>query len=95
MPGQHDDGGAERDAAGASGIIAQQLGRRRRHRVAGKVMLEREQRIEPERLGQIAERQMLAYHRGIGAAGLAQHVERDTDFHDDPPMGLRGTIRRT
>src|SRR5712691_3372705 len=36
---------------------------------------------------------MLADHRGVGTAGLAQHVERDTDFHDDPPIGFPGNDR--
>ena len=89
VPRQHDDRGAELDALGAAGVIGQQLGRRRRHRVAGEVVLEREQRVEAERLGQIAERQMLADHRGVGAAGLAQHVERDPDFHGVPPDPIR------
>src|SRR5260370_39761511 len=57
-------------------------------------MLECEQRIKAERLGKIADSQMLADHRRIGTAGLAQHVERNTDFHGSPPSNLGGTIGR-
>src|SRR5579875_1975745 len=41
MPRQHNDRGAEQQPPRASGKIGQQLDRRRRHRVAGEVMLER------------------------------------------------------
>ena len=85
VPRQHDDRGAERDALGAAGVIRQQLGRRRRHRIAGEMVLKREDRVEAQRLGEIAHRQMLADHRGVRAPVLAQHVERDADFHGLPP----------
>jgi hypothetical protein len=50
------------------------------------MMFEREQRVEAQRLGEVAHRQMLADHRGVRAAFLAQHVERDADFHGFPPI---------
>ena len=56
VPRQHDHRGAELDALGAAGEVGQQLGRRRRHGVAGEVMLQRPQRVEAERLDQIAHR---------------------------------------
>ena len=85
VPRQHDDRGAELDPLRAPGVIGEQLGRRRRHRIAGEMVFEREDRVEAERLGEVAERQMLADHRGVGPAGLTQHVERDPDFHRLPP----------
>ena len=85
VPRQYDDRGAELDALCAPGIVGEKLGRRRRHRIAGEMVFEREDRVEAERLGKIAERQMLADHRGVGPAGLAQHVERDPDFHQLSP----------
>ena len=42
VPRQHDHRRPEHDPLGAAGIIGQQLERRRRHRVAGEMMLERE-----------------------------------------------------
>jgi len=42
------------DASRPAGVVAQELGRGRRHGVAGEVMLQRPQRVEPERLGEIA-----------------------------------------
>ena len=69
VPRQHDDRGPERDPLGAAGEIGQQLQRRRRHRIAGKMMLEREQRVETERLGEIAHRQMIGHDRHIGRPG--------------------------
>ena len=45
------------------------------------MMLEREDGIEAERLGEIAEREMLRDDLDIGAASLTQHVERNADFH--------------
>ena len=85
MPGQHDDCGAEADAAGAASEIGEQLRRRRRHRVAGEVVFEREQRVEAQGLGEIADRQMLADDGYVRAPGLAQHVERGPDLHGNPP----------
>src|SRR5689334_18024416 len=81
MPGQDDDRGAEVDAAGAAGEIGEQLRRRRRHRIAGEMVLQREQRVETQWLGEIAHRQMLSDDRGVRAPGLAQHVERGPDLH--------------
>ncbi len=45
------------------------------------MMLEREQRVEAQRLGEIAHRQMIGHDRHIGTAGLGQHIERNADFH--------------
>src|SRR5260221_4621154 len=42
------------------------LFRSRRHRVAGEVVLQREQRVEAQGLGQITDRQVLADHRCVG-----------------------------
>ena len=81
MPRQDDDGGAERDAPRASREIAEELRRRGRHRVAREVVLEGEERVEAERLGEIAECQMLGEDVGVRAAFLLQHVERDSDLH--------------
>ena len=62
------------------------------------MMLEREQRIEAERLGEVAHRQMVVDDRDIGAAGLGQHVECNTDFHVILPrarqMAIPGRDRR-
>ena len=86
VPRQHDDRRPEHDPLGAAGIIGQQLERRRRHRIAGEMVLEREQRVEAERLGEIAHRQMVGDDRHVGARRLGQHVERNTDFHCGPPQ---------
>jgi hypothetical protein len=91
---QDDDRGAELDPLCPAGIIGEQLGGCRRHRVAGEMVFERENRVEAERLGQIAERQVLADDRGVRAAGLTQHVERDPDFHRRTP-GLLPSPRRS
>src|SRR6185437_8085550 len=98
VPGQHDHRGAERDALGAARVVAQQLRRRGRHRVAGEMMLEREQRVEAERLGEVAECEMLGHHRDIRSTRLGQHVQRDADFHgassrETPWVSLRAGAR--
>ncbi len=49
------------------------------------MVFEREERVEAERLGEVAERQMLADDRRVGPAGLTQHVKRDPYFHRLPP----------
>ena len=54
-------------------------------------MLQREERIEPQRLRQIAEGQVLGEDRRVGESFLRQHVESDADFHDDPPFNVGGT----
>ena len=90
VPRQDDDRGTELDTAGAAGVIRQQLARRRRHRIAGEMVFEREQGIEPERFGEVAHRQVAPDHGRIGPAGLAQHIQRDPDLHGT----LRKTIRR-
>ena len=94
VPGQDDDRGAEDDALGAAGDVAQQLGRRRRHGVAGEVVLEREDRVEAEGLGQVAQGQVLGEDGGVRAPFLRQHVERDTDSHDVLPVDLRSSTAR-
>ena len=81
VPRQHDDRGPKGDPFGAAGEIGQQLQWGRRHRIAGEMMLEREQRVEAERLGEIAHGQMIRHDRHIGATRLGQHVERNADFH--------------
>src|SRR5215470_5432443 len=47
------------------------------------MMLEREQRVEAERLRQVAQRHVLGQHRGVRASFLREHVQRDADFHGD------------
>ncbi len=59
VPGEHDDRRPEDDALGAAGEVGQELERCRRHRIAGEMVLEREERVEAERLGEIAHRQMV------------------------------------
>ncbi len=85
IPRQDDNRRPEHDPLGAAGIIGEQLERRRGHRIASEMMLEREQRVETERLGEVAHRQMVGHDRDIGAAGLGQHIERNADFHNGPP----------
>ena len=85
VPGEHDDGGTQRDALRAAGDVAEELSGRRRHGVAGEVVLEREDGVEAERLSQVAERQVLADDRGVRAPFLREHVERHPDFHDVLP----------
>src|ERR1019366_87284 len=70
----------------AASVIRQQLQRRRRHGIAGEVMLQCEQTVEAERFGEIAELQMLVDDGGVRAACLAEHVERDSDFHGWHPL---------
>jgi len=50
------------------------------------MMLQREQRVEAERLGEIAQGDVLAHHRGVRARGLVQTIERDPDLHGGPPV---------
>ena len=71
---------------GAAGEISQQLQRRRRHRIAGEVMLEREQRVETERFGKVAHRQMVRHDRYVRPRRLGEHVERNADFHFGSPQ---------
>ncbi len=87
VPGQHDHRGPEGDPLRPAGVVAQELGWRRRHGVAGEVVLEGEERIEAERLGEVAEGHVLGEDVSVGAIFLGQHVERDTNFHDAPPRG--------
>ncbi len=81
VPWQHDDGGTKCDALGAAGEIAQQLRRRRRHRIAGEVVLQRENGVEAERLGKIAEFQMVPIDGNVRPSRLGQDAERYTDLH--------------
>jgi len=81
VPRQHDHRGAELDAPGAAGEVGEQLRRRGRHGVAGEVMLERPQRIEAQRLDEIAELEMLLHHGNVWLVVLVEHVHRDADFH--------------
>src|SRR5262249_30982326 len=85
VPGQDDDGGPQGDAARASGEIGKQLQRSRRHRIAGEMMLQSKQGIEPERLGEITEGKMLSDNGGVGPARLRQHIECSADLHGDLP----------
>jgi hypothetical protein len=94
VPRQHDDRGAEVEALRPAGVIREQVRRRRRHRVPGEVVLECPQRIEAERLGQIAERHVLREYRRVGAAFLLQHVERHSDFHECLPFEARSAGSR-
>jgi hypothetical protein len=43
-------------------------------------MLQREQRVEAERLGEVTELKMLVDDGRVGAARLTEHVERDADL---------------
>ena len=81
MPGQHDHRGAKLHALRAAGEIAEQLRRRRRHRVAGEMMLEREYGIEAERLGEIAQFEVLLVDGDIRSGRLGQDAERHADLH--------------
>ena len=85
VPRQDDDRGPEGDALGAAGEIGQQLERRRRHRIAGEMVLEREQRVEAERLGEVAHRQMVGDDRHIGAAGSDSMLSAMPTFIVAPP----------
>ena len=89
VPRQHDHRGAQRDPLRPSGEIGQQLRRRRRHRIAGEMMLQREERIEAERLGQIAERQMLPIHRSVRPSRLGKDTQRQPDLHPSSPFSGR------
>ena len=64
------------------------LGWLRAHRIAGEVVFQRKDRIEAERLRQIAHRQMVAHDSGVRPALLLQHVERDAYFHRFTPYTL-------
>ena len=75
VPRQHDDGGTKCDALGAAGEVTQKLRRRRRHRIAGEVVLQRENRIIAERLGEIAEFQMVPVNGDIRPSRLGQNAE--------------------
>ena len=55
VPRQHDHRGAEGDALRPAREVAQELSRGGRHGVAGEVVLEGEERIEPEWLSEITE----------------------------------------
>ena len=91
VPGNDDHPGAQMDPFGSPGVVRQELQRRGRHRVAGEMMLQREQRIKPQRLRQVAKLHMLVQNRRIGASWLTEHVERHSDFHDRPPPGTTTT----
>jgi hypothetical protein len=53
------------------------------------MMLKREQRVEAQGLGEVAQGQMLHHHRRVGAPGLVQAVEGDPDLHGIPPILTR------
>ena len=80
VPGQDDHRRAQDDAARPPRVVAQELGGGRGHGVAGEVVLEGEEGVEAEGLGQVAEGQMLGDHRRVGVPSLGQHVKRDPDF---------------
>jgi hypothetical protein len=85
VPWDHGDGGAKVDAFNSACVIGQQLQWRRRHGKAGEVMFQREQRVEAERLSEIAQLGMLVDNRNVRTCSLGQHVERHTDFHGGFP----------
>src|SRR5262245_27116218 len=47
------------------------------------MVFEREQRVEAERLSQVAQRHVLGQYRSVRAPFLREHVQRDADFHGD------------
>src|SRR5690606_254793 len=81
MPRQHDHRRAELHPLRPPGEIGERLGRRRRHRVAGEMMLERKDRVEAERLRQIGESIMLADHLGLRATRLLLDAYAGANLH--------------
>ena len=71
----------ECDALRAARKVAEQLHRCRRHRVAGEVMLQREDRIEAKRLGKIAKFKMFLVDGYIRSSRLRQDAQRNADLH--------------
>ena len=53
-------------------------------------MLQREERIKAERLGEITERHVLREYGGVGVPCLRQQIERNADFHDAAPRRPAG-----
>src|SRR5262245_17833247 len=47
------------------------------------MMFEGEQRVEAERLSQVAQRHVLGQYRSVRAPFLREHVQRDADSHGD------------
>ena len=88
VPGQHDDGGAKLHPLGAACEVRQQLRRLGAHGIAGEVMLQRKDRVEAQRLGQIAHRQVVAHDSRVRPAVLLQHVQGNAYFHRFTPSTL-------
>ena len=68
VPGQHDHHRAELDAVRAPGEVGQVLQHVGAHRVVGEVVLDAPQRLEAERLGEVAEPELVAVDVAVGAA---------------------------
>jgi hypothetical protein len=49
------------------------------------MVLQGEERVKTERLGQVPEGHVFGEYRRIGAPGLGEHVQCDADFHESPP----------
>ena len=66
VPGQHHDHRAELHVLGAPGHVRQELERVGHHRVAREVVLDRPDRVEPERFGQPGELQLVRVDLVVG-----------------------------
>src|SRR5215469_2370651 len=81
MPGQDNHGGAKCHSFRAASEVTEQLHRRWRHRIAGEVVFQREDRVEPKRLYQIAQLKMFFVHSNVRSTRLSKDTERHADFH--------------
>ena len=88
VPRQHDDRGHQLYATGATGHVREQLRVIRNHRVAGKVMLHANQRIESQRFDQIDQREFLLINLIVGPGPRVDHRNTHANFHLTSPQAL-------
>ncbi len=81
VPRQHDDGSAEHDPPGARGEVGQQLNHVGHHRVSGEMMFDAPDRVEPQRLGEIAKHQVVAVNLIVGLVADVKHRYGGANFH--------------
>ena len=93
MPRQHHHHGPELGALGPPGHVGEELEHVRAHRVVGEVMLDAPDRLEPQRLDQVTEPQLLLIDFAIrtGVLGVLEQGGHP-DVHDTVLLQGSATI---
>jgi len=88
VPGQHDDHRAELDVRGAAGEIAQILQHVGTHRVVREMVLHAPDRVEAERLGEIAKLEFVTVNVVIRPPGIG-------GLENQPHSDLHASLQRS